>query len=104
MKRVLKNSYNYLDLTYKATIDDVKRRETALIKLYNTKAKEKNKSYENKIISVQKAADNIITNIKNNGIPKEEYHRYECNLSSIITLFVVLAFAVGMCVLSFVCF
>ena len=104
MKRKLRNSYNYLDLTYQATIEDVERRKSALIKLFNSKSKEKNVSYDKKIKDVEKAANNIIENIKNNGLPNKEYHRFECGWATIISLTVALAFAVGVCAVSFVCF
>ena len=102
MERKLKLSYRCLDLPYQATAEEVKRRERALIKIFTAKAKEKNISYSKQIDAVQKASDVILENIKNNGIPTKKYHRFEASVSSIITLSVLLAFAIIMCVVSFI--
>lgn len=102
MERKLKLSYRCLDLSYQATAEEVKRREQALIKIFTAKAKEKNISYSKQIDSIQKASNEILENIKNNGIPTKKYHRYEASISSIITLSVLLVFAIVMCVISFV--
>lgn len=101
MNKELKKSYKYLDLAYSATIDEVKCRENALLKIYNAKSKESKRNYDNEIKLIEKSACLIVENIKNNGIPKVENYSFECSGASIIGLFIILAFAVFMCVMSF---
>ena len=99
MKKELKKCYNCLDLEYSATVEEVKVREKALLKILNSTVGKK--SCEKEILNVKKSAREIIENIKNNGIPNEERHRYETSGESIIGLLIVLLFAIMICVLSF---
>ncbi len=104
MEKELQNSYFRLDLPFSATIEDVQARKKALIKVLNMEEKEKNVSKQNEIEQVEFDCSRIIQNIKNNGIPKEECHRFEASNESFIGLIIVLAFASLLCFFSFYLF
>lgn len=104
MEKELKNSYFRLDLQYSATIEDVEARKKALIKILKIEEKEKNVSKQNEIKQVKDDCSLIIQNIKNNGIPKEECHRFETSNESIFGLSIVLAFVFMLCFFSFYAF
>lgn len=104
MEKNLKKSYYYLDLPFNATVEDVQTREKALIKILKAEEKEKNISKQKEILTVKNSAITIIENIKNNGIPKEESHRFESSTESIIILLLVLLFAGSLCFYSFYIF
>lgn len=98
MEKKLRISYKLLNLPYSATEEEVETRRNAMVKILES---ETNKKTENRIIEVKNAAETIITNIKNNGIPKEEHHLFESSNESIIGLLIVLVFVVLICFFSF---
>ena len=104
MEKELQNSYFRLDLPFSATIEDVEARKKALIKVLNMEEKEKNVSKQNEIEQVKEDCSLIIQNIKNNGIPKEECHRFEASNESILGLVIVLVFVFILCFFSFYAF
>lgn len=101
MDKNLRKCYQCLDLPFSASIEDVETRENALIKILNAKATEKKVSCEKEISQVQTSSKTIIENIKNNGIPKEEYHRFETSNETITILIVVLGLVGLICFFSF---
>ena len=104
MKKSLKRCYRCLDLPYDATEEEVISRENALVKILKSEALEKNISQNKKIKEVQNSSKVIIENIKNNGIPKEEFHRFECSNESIVALIIVCVFFAMVCFFSFYIF
>ena len=104
MNKELKKCYEYLDLPINSTIEDVQAREKALIKIYQSKAQEKGVSYEKQIGLVETYAREIIENIKNNGVVKEEFHRFESSWNSISILLIIFVFTAMLCFFSFYIF
>lgn len=101
MEKNLKKCYHCLDLPYNATADEVETRKNALVKILNSKAEEKNKSYTKEIEKIENSAGLILTNIKNNGISEKVNHCFESSTESIICLLIVLAFVGAICFFSF---
>ena len=97
MERQLRKSYKVLILPYSATEEEVERRKTALIRILNSQKKE---NAEKRISKIKNAADIIISNIKNNGIPDKEHHLFESSNESIIGLFIVFIFVAFVCFFS----
>lgn len=104
MNKDLKKCYECLDLSFNATTDEVKVREKALIKIYNNKALEKGVSCDKEKGLIETSAHTIIENIKKNGIPKEETHRFECSWKSVGILSIILVFVAIICFFSFYIF
>ncbi len=100
MEKELKNCYKCLDLPYSATIEEVETREKALSKILLAKSGYEQKS-EKEISKVKYSADYIVENIKKNGIPKEEFHRFDSSKESIISLLIILVFVGLICFFSF---
>ena len=103
MEKNLKKSYQYLDLPYSATIEEVEARKKALIKILTSKDIENKINKEKEIALVNNSANVIIKNIKQNGVPNE-IHCFESSNESIWGLFVILMFFVSMCFFSFYAF
>ena len=104
MNKSLRKSYERLDLPYNSTIDEVQAREKALIKILKSKEIDNGVSCKKEISNVQKASALIIENIKTNGIPKEDFYKYEASNESLVALFIVLLFACMVCFFSFYLF
>lgn len=101
MEKELKKCYYDLDLSYQATEEDVNARANALTKILKAKEMEKKVSCANEIALVKDSAKRIIKNIKKNGIPTEQSHRFESSTQSIIVLCIVLFFVSFICAFSF---
>ena len=101
MEKKLKNSYSCLDLPYNATEEEVVTRETALVKILKSKEHEENVSCEKEIDRIEKSSKYILDNIKNNGIPKEEFHRFEASKESVGAMFIIFVFVLVLCFFSF---
>lgn len=101
MEKEIEKCYEYLNLPITASIEDVELRQKALVKIYCNKSQEKGVSYGKQIGLVETSAKTIIENIKNNGIPKEESHRFDSSWKSIGILAIVLAFVGILCFFSF---
>lgn len=104
MNKDLKKSYDFLDLTYSATEEDVCAREKALIKIFNSEAKEKNVSCDNEVETTKKHAKIIIENLKKNGPPQEQDERFDSSWQSAGVLLIVLFITAMICFLSFYIF
>ena len=102
MEKNLKKCYEYLDLNYSATIEDVEARKNALIKIANSSAKEKRINVENEIQIIEDYSNKICSYISQNGVPNEDFLFNPSN-ESIAGIFISLLFAVFFCWCSF-CF
>ena len=101
MDKNLKRSYKCLDLPYNATAEEVESREKALIKILKAEYEKGDKSRNKKIDKVEKATELILESIKKNGMPKEEYHKFEVSKEALISLIIVFCFVTAICVFSF---
>lgn len=97
MNKDLRKCYEILDLPIESTIEDVETRKNALIKI------EKSNENLNQVQVIERSATIIIENIKKNGVTKDN-HSFETSNESLITLFVVFAFSLLACILSFIIF
>lgn len=104
MDKQLKRSYENLDLPYSATIEDVEMRKNALIKVCHNEELEKKTNHTKQINEIEFSAENIISNLKKNGAPKEERHTFDSSWGSIGLLGIILLFIVGLCWFSFYIF
>ena len=101
MEKELKKCYYDLDLSYQATEEDVMARANALTKIFKAKEMEKKISCAEEIEMVKNSSNKIIENIKKNGIPNEDCHRFETSTQSIFVLLIVLFFVGFICAFSF---
>ena len=76
MTRELKKCYYYLDLSFNATVEQVKTQEKILIKILRAKALKKGVSQKKKIDKIVYCANMIEENIIKNGIPNFQECRY----------------------------
>ena len=104
MDKNLRKCYECLDLPITATAEDVRLREKALVKIYENESVEKGIPFDKKIDLVASSASTIVENLKNNGSPQEELHRFDSSWKSIGILSVVLAFVCMICFFSFYIF
>lgn len=71
MPKQIKKYYNFMDLSYSSTIEQVQEREKVMIKMSRAKAIRKNKSYDEKINAVVVSANEIVQYIEKNGVPNK---------------------------------
>ena len=102
MERELKKSYKCLDLPYNATAEEVETRQKALTKMLSVESEKRGISCEKELMEIQIASKMILENIKNNGIPQEEYHKFQVSNESIISLLIIFFFVGVICVFSFI--
>ncbi len=84
----IKKCYKFLNLPYDATIDQLKDRESTLIKYYKKKSKDTNTNNKEKIMFVRTATNKIYESILNND--KEKHTFFSTLPSEIIFLLFVL--------------
>lgn len=100
MNKDLKKSYQFLNLGFNATEEEVLARKKALIKTFNAKELETGKSQQEKIDKVEESATCIIENLKKNSVPKTP-HFFETSDKSIVGLIITLCFVAMICYFSF---
>ena len=103
MTKDLKQSYEYLNLPYSATIEDVEARKNALIKIANAKSIEKKIDTKDEIQKIEDSANIICLNLNQNGIPNEK-SGFNTSKESLGVLMLVLVFSIILCVSSFFAF
>lgn len=90
MTKEIKKHYHFLDLPYSANADEIKSRQKAMIKVLRAQAIFKGKENNQKIIKVQRAGEELLNYIENNGVLKNGTI-FETGFNSIVTqLFVML--------------
>ena len=104
MNKDLKRSYEFLDLNYSATEEDVCAREKALIKIYHSEELEKRVTREKDIENTKKSAKIILENLKKNGLPQEQDERFDSSWQSAGLLLIVLFVTAMICFFSFYIF
>ena len=80
MLNQIKRCYNYLDLPYNASIEDVQTRQKVMIKLIRAKGLKTGKLNEKKIKKINIAAEKIIFYINKYGPAKNGFFCAFCNL------------------------
>ena len=103
MDKALKKSYEYLELSYNATEDDVVTRQNAMLKILQSKSSSE-KHLEEKISKIKNSAEKIIKNLQENGLPKVKQPWFETKTESlfaqiIVLFFVGLIFAVSLIII-----
>ncbi len=85
MLNQVKRCYNYLDLPYNATIEDVQTRQKVMIKLIRAKGLKTGKLNEKKIKKINIAADKIVFYINKFGVAKKGF-KFETDVNSTVNL------------------
>lgn len=102
MKAEIKRCYNYLDLPFDATIQDVELRQKVMIKIYRAKALKTNKSYQDKIDRINNSALTLIDFIDKNGVQKPAIFSFKPSAEDIYGELFVLLIVMMLCVTSFI--
>ena len=89
MTKEIKKYYNYLDLPYNATEEEVKTNEKAKIKVLRAKAIKYGKDYSKVINKIAQYSENLLEHIKKNGVGVER-QTLKPTLERVSTLFFVL--------------
>ena len=101
MDKELKKHYHFMDLKYDATVEEIKSRQKVMIKVYRAKGIKTGKSYKNEIARVNFATSKILSNIKQNGIPKGNLFNFSSSINDMATLIFVLIIMMIICIVSF---
>ncbi len=101
MDKELKQCYHYLDLNYDSTVEEIKSKQKIMIKIYRAKSIKTGKSYKDEIAKVNLSTNKILSNIKQNGIPKGSVFNFSSNINDIASLIFVLLIIIIICTISF---
>ncbi len=101
MDKELKQYYHFMDLKYDSNIEEIKSRQKIMIKIFRAKSIKSGKSYKNEIAKVNLATNKILTNIKENGIPKASIFNFSSSINDVATLIFVLIIMIIVCTVTF---
>ena len=90
MPKEIKKFYNFMNLSYSASIEEVQEREKVMIKVLRAKAIKKHKSYNLEINKVVSSANGIVDYIEKNGVPNKRDFLFNTPKSSLISQIIVL--------------
>ena len=90
MPKEIKKFYNFMDLPYSSTVEQVQEREKVMIKLIRAKAIKKNQSYKIKIDKIVSSANGIVNYIEKNGVPNKPDSMFRTSKISIISQIIML--------------
>ena len=90
MPKEIKRCYKLMDLSYSSTVEQVKEKESFMIKLLQEKEVKKKKSYKQKINIVLTSANQIIEYIKKNGVPNIDDNMFNTPTKSILSQIIAL--------------
>ena len=100
MPKEIKKHYNFMDLSYSSSVDEIKEREKVMIKILRAKAIKKGISNNNKIEQVANSANQLVAYVEKNGISNIKDNMFETPKSSIVSQCFVLAAVVFMLICS----
>ena len=95
MPKEIKKIYNFMNLSYSSSIEEVQEKENDMIKTLQAKAMKKHKSCDEEINKVVDSANKLIEYIEKNGVPNKRDNLFNTSNSSIMTQLIML-FAVIM--------
>ena len=101
MPKEIKKYYQFMNLSFSSTIEQVEEREKVMIKILRAKAIKKNKPNKEKINQVVISANGIVEYIEKNGVPNIKDNMFNTTKTSIfsqllmlIALIIVLGFSI----------
>jgi len=83
MPKDIKKFYNFMNLSFSSTVEEVQEREKVMIKILQAKAMKYNKNYQSEIDKVVNAANSIVEYINKNGIPNKKDNWFKTSKTSI---------------------
>lgn len=86
MTKEIKKCYNFMNLKYSATEDEIKVQQKVMIKLLRAKELKTGKSYEKKIDKICKNTNAILNYINVNGVPQIKDYTFDTSLDNIMAL------------------
>jgi len=95
MPKEIRKFYNFMNLSYSSSIEEVQEKEKVMIKILRAKAMRKHKSYGKEINKVVDSANKLVDYIEKNGVPNKRDNLFNTSSSSIMTQLIML-FAVIM--------
>jgi len=95
MPKEIKKIYNFMNLSYSSSIEEVQERENVMIKTLQAKAMKKHKSCDEEINKVVDSANKLVDYIEKNGVPNKRDNLFNTSNLSIMTQLIML-FAVIM--------
>ena len=95
MPKEIKKFYNFMNLSYSSSIEEVQEREKVMINALQAKAMKKHKSCDEEINKVVDSANKLVEYIEKNGVPNKRDNLFNTSSSSIMTQLIIL-FAVIM--------
>lgn len=102
MPKEIKKHYNFMNLSFSSTIEDVEMRQKSMIKIVRAKAIKKGKSYNDKINKIALSAHILVEFINKNGIPKINDNLFETDKRDMVYQVVVLGIVLAISICSII--
>ncbi len=90
MPKEIKKYYNFMNLSYSSSVEEVKERENVMINALKEKTTKKNKSYSDKINKIEVCAKGIVNYIEKNGVPNVKDNLFNTPSSSLFSQLIIL--------------
>ena len=95
MPKEIRKFYNFMNLSYSSSIEEVQEREKVMINALQAKAMKNKKSYDDKINKVVNSANKLVDYIEKNGVPNKKDNLFNTSKTSLFYQLIML-FAVIM--------
>ena len=102
MPKEIRKHYNFMNLSFSSTIEDVLMRQKSMIKVVRAKAIKKGKSYSDKINKIAYSAHVLVEYINKNGISKIKDNIFVTEKSDIVYQIVVLGIVLAISICSII--
>lgn len=102
LPRKVKKAYDYLDIDYNATEEEIRTRQRVLIKVARAKVNEQDKVTQKKIDKITHATRIILKYIKRSGVPKDDGINLDATGESIHSGYYILVLVTALAIISFI--
>ena len=90
MPKEIKKIYNFMNLSYSSSIEEVQERKNVMINTFQAKTMKNHKSYDKEINKVVDSANKLVKYIEKNGVPNKKDNLFNTSNSNITTQLIVL--------------
>ena len=90
MPKEIRKFYNFMNLSYSSSIEEVQECEKVMINVLQAKAMKNKKSYDDKINKVVNSANKLVDYIEKNGVPNKRDNLFNTSKTSLFYQLIML--------------
>ena len=90
MPKEIRKFYNFMNLSYSSSIEEVQECEKVMINVLQAKAMKNKKSYDDKINKVVNSANKLVDYIEKNGVPNKRENLFNTSKTSLFYQLIML--------------